>query len=150
MQRDELIAIMLADHERYQTRQAREDAILAHDSESRAGLAEWSCERPLLRGIGMVGTSGANRRYPRQAPRARAHGAAAMPRTADEAELLASGQVEDTVLCYNVNDPSNVTVRTVREIRSNGRDTKNRAPVTSTPAQVADTARFSTGHDFTN
>lgn len=142
MDRDDLIRIMLADHQRYQTRQAREDMVLAHDSTSRAALEDWTCERPLLRGIGSVTPP---RKYPNRQPRARAHGAAAMPRTAEQAELLASGQVEDTVLC--IAPDGTETIRSVREIRSNGRTTKNRAAV-STPAQQADTARFSTGHDF--
>lgn len=130
MNRDELIAIMVADHERYRSRQAIEDAILSNDSESRAALPDWSCERPLIKGLGSVTPP---RKYPNRAPRSRTHGAAAMPRTPSEHEQLASGDLEPTVLCYNVNDPENVTVRTVREIRS-----KDRAPSTPTPAQAVE------------
>ena len=144
---DRMAQIMIADHERHMSRQAREDALLSHDEESRAGMADWSCERPLLRGIGMVGTSGMNRRYPHATPRTRAHGAAALPPDAEAAERLAAGDVEATVLCYNASDPDNATVRTVASFRGSRR---NRAPVSATPAQVVDTASIGPvhGHNF--
>jgi hypothetical protein len=136
---------MVGDHMRRMSRQQREDAILSHDSESRAGLADWSMERPLLRGVGMVGTSGTNRRYPHAKPRSRAHGAAAMPPTPEAAELLASGNVESTVLC--IAQDGTETIRTVAEIRSRGKNPKNRAPVAAT-ARTVDTARVNHHHDF--
>lgn len=137
--------LLLADQARWQ---ARQDAENAPTDTSRAAMDSYECETPLLRGIGMVGTSGANRRYPRPAPRTRAHGAATLPPTPEAAERLASGDVEATVLCYNVNDPENVTVRTVASFRASGDSAKNRAPVVAAPRTVVDTARFDHGHDF--
>jgi hypothetical protein len=146
---DRMARTLIADHERFMSRQAREDALLSNDDESRAALADWSCERPLLRGVGMVGTSGTNRRYPHATPRTRAHGAAALPPDAAAAERLAAGDVEATVLCYNASDPDNVTVRTVAEIRGSRESAKNRAPQ-SKASTVVDTARFTVDHDFNN
>ena len=139
---DRMAARMIADHRRFMSRQAREDALLSNDDESRAALEDWTCERPLLRGVGMVGTSGTNRRYPHATPRTRTHGAAAMPPTPGAAERLAAGDVEATVLCYHRDSPEDVTVRTVAEIRSGGKqstNSKNRAPL-SRPSTVVDTA----------
>src|ERR1700760_2655282 len=140
-QHDSHIAALLT---RQREWQAEQDSLLAATDDSRAAMDSYECERPILRGIGMVGTSGTNRSYPRQAPRARAHGAAAMPPNAEAAELLAAGHVEATVLCIDAD--GNETVRTVAEIRGSR---KNRARVSNGPAQEIDTARFGTGHDFT-
>jgi hypothetical protein len=120
--------ILLADHARYMSRQQREDALLSNDPTSRAALEDWTCERPLLKGLGSVTPP---RKYPNREPRTRVHGAAAMPRNAEDAENLAAGNIEATVLCYNANDPSNVTVRTVAEIRGRRESRKNRATVSN-------------------
>ena len=148
---DQQREIMLADHARYMSRQQREDALLSNSDDSRASMDSYECETPLLRGIGIAGTSRPAtkhaKRFKPATPRTRAHGAAAMPPDAAAAERLAAGDVESTVLCYNAADPMNFTVRTVADIRSKGKNAKNRAPLAATPRTV-DTARFSTGHDF--
>lgn len=150
MNKSQLADIMLADQLRWQARIDAENAPLA---ESRAALEDWTCERPLLRGIGMVGTGGTNRRYPHTAPRTRTVGVAAPAPDVASVNRLAAGDVEPTVLCYNINDPSNVTVRTVSDIRANGKSAKNRAPVAATARTVEAAAAHvqpTLRHDYNN
>lgn len=139
LSKQEQADILLSDFARWSERQQAENA---PTDTSRAALADWTCERPLLRGIGMVGTSGTNRRYPKPPKRERAHGAAAMPPDADSAERLASGDIEATVLVTHADGTS--VVRTVASFRKTGKRTK----VTQAAAATPDTARFTHGHDF--
>lgn len=134
-------ALLLADQHRRWTRQQREDALLSNDSESRAAIEDWHLETPLLRGTGLIPQNPARTKTPNRQPRSRAHGAAAMPQNADQAARLAAGDVEPTVLCYNLNSPDNVEIRTVASFRGSRDSAKNRAPVTV--ARTVDTARDS-------
>jgi hypothetical protein len=90
---DERMAdILLADYERWLKRQRAE----SNDPESRAALDDWSCETPLLKGLGMVIPP---RKYPNRQPRTRTVGVAAPALLGDSDAIhrLASCDVNPTV-----------------------------------------------------
>ena len=136
-----MAARLIADHERYMTRQEREDALLSNDDTSRAALADWTCERLLLRGIGSVN---APRRYRNTVPgpRTRVVGGAAPSDNPEHIARLAAGDVNPTARVIRNG------VDTIVPASNFHADRKRRTTRVTIAPTVTDTARFSTGHDF--
>lgn len=95
---------------------------------------------------------------PRAVPRAKGgrrerltpYGVAAFSRDPEHIERLANGDVQTSAMIYSRSDPMQPH-RIVHTRRSDGRIAKRtRNERTVTAAVQTDTARFSTGHDFTS
>jgi hypothetical protein len=134
--------ILLADFARWQEREAASNA---PTETSRASIADYHGETPLLRGIGMIPASDTRRKTPRREPRVTTRGVAAFSTDPEHIARLAAGDVNPTV----------------RVIRADGSDTivpashfhaerSHKTTRTVQAAKIADTARFDTHHDFTS
>jgi len=134
MTSEQLAAIELADAIRYVERRRAEDKTLGCPDKPKAHL-------PYAHRY--------THRFRAGEPRTIVHGVATIPGytpTPAQVEDIAAGRCVDTVRVRTSEDDYG-TIHTVRDFRRNGAGSQVERRVT--PAQVADTARFSTGHDFT-
>lgn len=115
--------IMLADYERWLARQKDESAT----DDSRAAIADWHGETPLLRGIGMVIPPA---KYPNREPRTRSVGVAVPAPDAAAIARLASCDVNPTVRVIHA-DGSEEILPTTHFRKSR----ESRALVSQEPAQ---------------
>lgn len=118
--------LLLADQTRWQ---ARQDAENAPSETSRAALEDYSCERPLLRGMGMILPP---RKYPHAMPRTRIIGVAAPAPDADAIARLAACDVNATVRVIHT-DGSNTILPASHFHRTRATSVTSRTVETETP-----------------